>query len=167
MSDDIIIYTAELKLPTLEANLAKYGNIAELKHPWFKRTFEAGKDSNQVEMIRFKSILNTKGYNTHVYYRAHVIEPDKILITKGSLSMMLVLNGLPPFSDSTIEQIDYIFKTLDQEVRDSMQDTVDGAMARSEAFWAKTSQRNNLMRKVDSRYRDGDWFESCKADDQD
>lgn len=167
MSDDTIIYTAELKLPTLEANLAKYGNIAELKHPWFKRTFEAGKDGNQVEMIRFKSILNNKGYSTHVYYRGHVIEPDKILITKGSLSMMLVFNGLPPFSDSTIEQVDYIFETLDKEVRDSMQAEVDRTMARSEAFWAKTSQRNNLMRKVDSRYRDGDWFESCKSNDHD
>lgn len=44
---------------------------------------------------------------------------------------------------------------------------VECAMARSEAFWAETSQRNNLMRKVDSRYRDGDWFESCKSDDHD
>ena len=167
MNDDTVTYTAELKLPTLEANLAKYGNIAELKHPWFKRTFSAGKDGNQVEMIRFQNILNTKGYNTHVYYRAHVIEPDKILITKGSLSVMLVLNGLPPFSDSTIEQVDYIFETLNKEVRDSMQVEVDRQMAQSEAFWAKTSQRNNLMRKVDSRYRDGDWFESCKSDDHD
>lgn len=167
MSDDTVTYTAKLKLPTLEANLMKYGNIAELKHPWFKRTFEAGKDGNQIEMMRFKNTLKTKGYGTHVYYRAHVIEPDKICITKGSLSMMLVLNGLPPFSDSTIEQIDWIFETLDQEVRDSMQAEVDRTLARGEVFWAKTSQRNNLMRKVDSRYRDGDWFESCKADDQD
>lgn len=167
MSDDTVTYTAELKLPTLEANLMKYGEIRELKHPWFKRTFEAGKDGNQVEMIRFTSILNTKGYSTHVYYRAHLVEPDKIRITRGSFSVMLVFNGLPPFSDSTVEQIDWIFETFDQEVRDSMQAEVDRTMARSEAFWAKTSQRNNLMRKVDSRYRDGDWFESCKSDDHD
>ena len=50
---------------------------------------------------------------------------------------------------------------------DSMQVEVDRQMAQNEAFWAKTSQRNNLMRKVDSRYRDGDWFESCKSDDHD
>lgn len=167
MSDDTIIYTAELKLPTLEANLAKYGNIAELKHPWFKRTFEAGKDGNQVEMIRFKSILNSKGYSTHVYYHAHVIEPDKILITKGSLSMMLVLNGLLPFSDSTIEQIDWIFETLGQEVKDSMQAEVDRTLAGNEAFWAETGQRNHTMHQVKNRYRDGDWFESCKPDDHD
>ena len=154
MIDDTATYTAELKLPTLEANLAKYGNIAELKHPWFKRTFRAGKDGNQVEMIRFKNTLNTKGYSTHVYYRAHVIEPDKILITKGSLSMMLVLNGLPPFSDSTIEQIDWIFNTLDQEVRDSMQSQLQKAPTLGTVH-------------KDSPYRDGDWFESCKPDDHD
>lgn len=165
MNDDTITYTAELKLPTLEANLTKYGEIRELKHPWFKRAFKAGKDGNQVEMIRFKNTLNTKGYSTHVYYRAHVIEPDKIRITKGSLSIMLILNGLPPFSDSTIEQIDYIFETLDQEVKDSMQAEVDRTLARSEAFWAKTSQRNNTIRKANNPYRDGDWFESCKPDD--
>lgn len=167
MSDDTVTYTAELKLPTLEANLAKYGNIAELKHPWFKRTFEAGKDGNQVEMIRFTSILNTKGYSTHVYYRAHLVEPDKILITRGSFSMMLVLNDLPPFSDSTIEQIDWIFETFDQEVRDSMQAEINRTMARSDDFWAETSCRNNTIRKVNNPYRDGDWFESCKPDDHD
>lgn len=160
MSDDTYTYTAELKLPTLEANLTTYGNIAELKHPWFKRTFEAGKDGNQVEMIRFQDMLECKGYKTE--RKDHY----KLLIVKGSLSVMLVLH-YPPFSDSTIEQIDWIFETLDQEVRDSMQDTVDRAMARSEDFWAKTSQRNDLMRKVESRYRDGDWFESCKPDDHD
>jgi len=37
----------------------------------------------------------------------------------------------------------------------------------TDAFWAKTRHRNDLMRKVDSRYRDGDWFESCKPDDHD
>ena len=66
-----------------------------------------------------------------------------------------------------IEQVDYIFDTLDREVRNSMQTEVDGTMARSEDFWSKTRQRNDLMRKVDSRYRDGDWFESCKPDDHD
>ena len=160
MNDDTVTYTAELKLPTLEANLTTYGNIAELKHPWFKRTFEAGKDGNQVEMIRFQDILQCKGYKTE--RKDH----HKLLIAKGSLSLMLVLH-YPPFSDSTIEQVDYIFETLGQEVKDSMQAEVDRTMARSEAFWAKTSQRNNLMRKVDSRYRDGDWFESCKPDDHD
>lgn len=154
MSDDTVTYTAELKLPTLEANLTRYGEIRELKHPWFKRTFRAGKDGNQVEMIRFKNTLNTKGYSTHVYYRAHVIEPDKILITKGSLSMMLVLNGLPPFSDSTIEQIDWIFDTLDQEVRDSMQSQLQ-----------KVPTLGTVHKG--SPYRDGDWFESCKPDDHD
>ena len=29
MTEDTVTYTAELKLPTLEANLAKYGNIAD------------------------------------------------------------------------------------------------------------------------------------------
>lgn len=148
MTDDTVTYTAELKLPTLEANLTKYGEIRELKHPWFKRTFEAGKDGNQVEVIRFKNTLNTKGYS------AHVIEPDKILITKGSLSMMLVLNGLPPFSDSTIEQIDWIFDTLDQEVRDSMQSQLQKAPTLGTVHKG-------------SPYRDGDWFESCKPDDHD
>lgn len=160
MSDDTVTYTAELKLPTLEANLTKYGNIAELKHPWFKRTFEAGRDGNQVELSRFPDMLEAKGYRTERK------DDDKVLIVKGSISVMLILR-YSPFSDSTIEQIDYIFETLDKEVRDSMQAEVDGTMARSEAFWAKTSQRNNLMRKVDSRYRDGDWFESCKPDDHD
>lgn len=154
MIDDTVTYTAELKLPTLEANLTRYGEIRELKHPWFKRTFRAGKNGNQVEMIRFKNTLNTKGYSTHVYYRAHVIEPDKILITKGSLSMMLVLNGLPPFSDSTIEQIDWIFDTLDQEVRDSMQSQLQKVPT------PRTAHKG-------SPYRDGDWFESCKPDDHD
>lgn len=159
MSDDTITYTAELKLPTLEANLTKYGNIAELKHPWFKRTFEAGEDGNQVELARFQDILEAKGYKTET-------KDDDILIVKGSLSVMLVLH-YPPFSDSTIEQIDYVFDTLGQEVRDSMQAEVDRTLAISEDFWAKTSQRNDLMRKVGSRYRDGDWFESCKSDDHD
>lgn len=120
MSDDTVTYTAELKLPTLEANLASYGNIAELKHPWFKRTFEAGKDGNQVEMSRFQDMLEAKGYKTET-------KGDDILIAKGSLSVMLVLH-YPPFSDSTIEQLDYIFDTLDQEVRDSMQAEVDRFM---------------------------------------
>lgn len=160
MSDDTITYTAELKLPTLEANLAKYGNIAELKHPWFKRTFRAGKDGNQVEMIRFQNILEGKGYKTQRQ------DHHKLLVMKDSLSVLLVFH-YPPFSDSTIEQVDYIFDTLDQEVRDSMQAEVDRTIASSDDFWAKTSQRNDLMRKVDSRYRDGDWFESCKPDDCD
>lgn len=160
MSDDTVTYTAELKLPTLEANLTTYGNIAELKHPWFKRTFEAGEDGNQVTVPRLRDMLKCKGYKTELK------EDDELLIVKGSFGVMLVLH-YPAFRDSTIEQIDWIFETLDQEVRDSMQAEVDGTMARSEAFWAKTSQRNNLMRKVDSRYRDGDWFESCKSDDHD
>ena len=160
MNDDTVTYTAELKIPTLEANLTTYGNITELKHPWFKRTFEAGKDGNQVEMIRFQDILEGKGYQTQ--REGH----HKLLIAKGSFSVLLVFH-YPPFSDSTIEQIDWIFETLGQEVQDSMQAEVDRTMARSETFWAKTSQRNNLMRKVDSRYRDGDWFESCKPDDHD
>ena len=160
MNDDTVTYTAELKLPTLEANLAKYGNIVELKHPWFKRTFEAGEDGNQVTVPRLRDMLKCKGYKTELK------EDDELLIVKGSFSVMLVLH-YPAFSDSTIEQIDWIFETLGQEVKDSMQAEVDRTMARSEAFWAKTSQRNNLMRKVDSRYRDGDWFESCKPDDHD
>jgi hypothetical protein len=164
MSDDTVTYTAELKLPTIEANLMKYGEIRELKHPWFKCAFEAGKDGNQVEMIRFKNTLNAKGYSTHVYYRAHVIEPDKILITKGSISMMLVLNGLPPFSDSTIEQIDYIFETLDQEVRDSMQAEVDRIMSEKPLQKVEVCKGIPVKR---SPYRDGDWFESCKSDDHD
>ena len=164
MIDDTVTYTAELKLPTLEANLSKYGNIAELKHPWFKRTFKAGKDGNQIEMMRFKNTLNTKGYGTHVYYRAHVIEPDKICITKGSLSVMLVLNGLPPFSDSTIEQIDYIFETLDKEVRDSMQAEVDKILSEKPLQKVEVCKGIPIKR---SPYRDGDWFESCKPDDHD
>ena len=159
MSDDTITYTAELKLPTLEANLTTYGNIAELKHPWFKSTFEAGEDGNQVTVPRLRDMLKCKGYKTELK------EDDELLIVKGSFSVILVLH-YPAFSDSTIEQIDWIFETLGQEVRDSMQDEVDRTLAGNEAFWAKTSQRNNLMRKVDSRYRDGDWFESCKSDDQ-
>lgn len=160
MIDDTVTYTAELKLPTLEANLTKYGEIRELKHPWFKRMFSAGKDGNQVEMIRFQNVLEGKGYKTE--RKNH----DKLLVVKGSLSVLLVFH-YPPFSDSTVEQLDYIFDTLNQEVRDSMQTEVDGTMARSEDFWSKTRQRNDLMRKVDSRYRDGDWFESCKPDDHD
>ncbi len=160
MIEDITTYTAKLKLPTLEANLTKYGEILELKHPWFKRTFKAGKDGNQVEMIRFQNILGGKGY------KSERKDHDKLLVVRGSLSVLLVFH-YPPFSDSTVEQLDYIFDTLDQEVRDSMQAEVDRTMARSEDFWAKTSQRNNLMRKADSRYRDGDWFESCKSDDHD
>ena len=160
MRDDTITYTAELKLPTLEANLTTYGEVRELKHPWFKRKFKAGKDGNQVELSRFPDMLEAKGY------RIERKDDDKLLIVKGSISVMLILN-YSPFSDSTIEQIDYIFDTLGKEARDSMQDTVDKAMARSEAFWAETSQRNNLMRKASSPYRDGDWFESCKPDDHD
>lgn len=160
MSDDTITYTAELKLPTLEANLTTYGNIAELKHPWFKHAFKDGEDGNQVELSRFPDILRCKGY------RIEKKGDDKLLIVKGSLSVMLALR-YSPFSDSTIEQIDWIFETFDQEVRDSMQAEVDRQMAESEAFWANTSQRNNLMRKVNNRYRDGDWFESCKSDDHD
>lgn len=147
MSDDTVIYTAELKLPTLEANLTKYGEIRELKHPWFKRTFRAGKDGNQVEMIRFQNILEGKGYKTE--RKDH----DKLLIVKGSISVFLVFH-YPPFSDSTVEQIDYIFDTLDQEVRDSMQSQL---------------QKVPTPRTVHkgSPYRDGDWFESCKPDDHD
>lgn len=164
MSDDTVTYTAELKLPTLEANLMKYGEVLELKHPWFKRTFEAGKDGNQVEMIRFTSILNTKGYSTHVYYRAHLVEPDKIRITRGSFSVMLVFNGLPPFSDSTVEQIDWIFETFDQEVRDSMQAEIDRTMARSNDFWAEQRRQVKINRE---RRKDIDWFDSCRPDDHD
>lgn len=160
MIDDTVTYTAELKLPTLEANLTTYGEILELKHPWFKHGFEAGKDGNQVEVPRFQSMLESKGYKTELK------SDDELLVISGSFSVLLVFH-YPPFSDSTIKQVDWIFETLGQEVRDSMQAEVDRTMTRSEDFWAKTSQRNDLMRKVDSRYRDGDWFESCKPDDYD
>ncbi|MGO2504834.1 MAG: hypothetical protein ACTH7L_01825 [Psychrobacter alimentarius] len=147
MSDDTVTYTAELKLPTLEANLTKYGEIRELKHPWFKRTFEAGKDGNQVEMIRFQNILEGKGYKTE--RKDH----DKLLIVKGSISVLLVFH-YPPFSDSTVEQLGYIFDTLDQEVRDSMQSQLQKAPTLGTVHKG-------------SPYRDGDWFESCKPDDHD
>lgn len=147
MSDDTVTYTAKLKLPTLEANLTKYGEIRELKHPWFKRTFEAGKDGNQVEMIRFQNILEGKGYKTE--RKDH----DKLLIVKGSLSVLLVFH-YPPFSDSTVEQLDYIFDTLDQEVQDSMQSQLQKALTLGTVHKG-------------SPYRDGDWFESCKPDDHD
>lgn len=160
MIEDTVTYTAKLKLPTLEANLTRYGEIRELKDPRIKRTFSAGKDGNQVEMVRLQDILERKGYKTQRQ------DHHKLLVMKGSLSVLLVFH-YPPFSDSTIEQVDYIFDTLDQEVRDSMQAEIDRTMASSNDFWAKTSQRNDLMRKVDSRYRDGDWFESCKPDDHD
>lgn len=147
MSDDTVTYTAELKLPTLEANLTKYGEIRELKDPRIKRKFKAGKDGNQVEMIRFQNILESKGYKTE--RKDH----DKLLIVKGSISVLLVFH-YPPFSDSTVEQLGYIFDTLDQEVRDSMQSQL---------------QKASTLRTVHkgSPYRDGDWFESCKPDDHD
>lgn len=150
MIEDTVTYTAKLKLPTLEANLTKYGEIRELKDPRIKRTFSAGKDGNQVEMIRFQDILEGKGYKTE--RKDH----DKLLVVKGSLSVILVFH-YPPFSDSTVEQLDYIFDTLGQEVRDSMQAEVDRL------------QKAPTLRAVhkDSPYRDGDWFESCKPDDHD
>lgn len=160
MSDDTVTYTAELKLPTLEANLTTHGNIAELKHPWFKHAFEDGEDGNQVEVVRFQAMLEAKGYKTE--RKDH----HKLLVVQGSISVLLVFH-YPPFSDSTIEQIDYIFDTYGQEVRDSMQAEVDRTLARSEVFWDETSCRNNTIRKVNNPYRDGDWFESCKSDDHD
>ena len=123
--DDTYTFTAELKLPTIEANLMKYGEIRELKHPWFKRAFKAGKDGNQVRMLNFEVMLDSKGY------KVERIDGDKMLIVSGSLSMMLVLNGLQPFSDSTIEQIDYSFYELGKEVQASMQATVDRLTARN------------------------------------
>ena len=66
-----------------------------------------------------------------------------------------------------VDQMGVSAEFLGQDAEPSMQAEVSRAMERSETFWAETSQRNNLMRKVDSRYRDGDWFESCKPDDHD
>lgn len=140
MIDDTVTYTAELKLPTLEANLMKYGEIRELKHPWFKRTFEAGKDGNQVDVLRFKNMLASKGYKTERK------DDDKLLVMKGSLSVLLVFH-YPPFSDSTIEQIDYIFDTLDQEVRDVMQDSADDILTRSGVFWAEQRKQIKATRE--------------------
>ena len=157
MSDDTITYTAELKLPTLEANLTTYGNIAELKHPWFKRTFEAGEDGNQVTVPRLRDMLKCKGYKTELK------EDDELLIVKGSFSVMLVLH-YPAFSDSTIEQIDWIFETLGQEVEDSMQAEVDRILSEKPLQKVEISKGIPIKR---SPYRDGDWFESCKPDDHD
>lgn len=157
MSDDTITYTAELKLPTLEANLTTYGNIAELKHPWFKRTFEAGEDGNQVTVPRLRDMLKCKGYKTELK------EDDELLIVKGSFSVMLVLH-YPAFSDSTIEQIDWTFETLGQEVKDSMQAEVDRILSEKPLQKVEISKGIPIKR---SPYRDGDWFESCKPDDHD
>ena len=157
MTDDTVTYTAELKLPTLEANLTTYGNIAELKHPWFKRTFDAGEDGNQVTVPRLRDILKCKGYKTELK------EDDELLIVKGSFSVILVFH-YPPFSDSTIEQVDWIFETLGQEVRDSMQAEVDKIL--SEKALQKVEVCKGIPIKR-SPYRDGDWFESCKPDDHD
>ena len=157
MSDDTITYTAELKLPTLEANLTTYGNIAELKHPWFKSTFEAGEDGNQVTVPRLRDMLKCKGYKTELK------EDDELLIVKGSFSVMLVLH-YPAFSDSTIEQIDWIFETLGQEVEDSMQAEVDRILSEKPLQKVEISKGIPIKR---SPYRDGDWFESCKPDDHD
>lgn len=157
MSDDTITYTAELKLPTLEANLTTYGNIAELKHPWFKSAFEAGEDGNQVTVPRLRDMLKCKGYKTELK------EDDELLIVKGSFSVMLVLH-YPAFSDSTIEQIDWIFETLGQEVEDSMQAEVDRILSEKPLQKVEISKGIPIKR---SPYRDGDWFESCKPDDHD
>lgn len=157
MIDDTVTYTAELKLPTLEANLTTYGNIAELKHPWFKRTFEAGEDGNQVTVPRLRDMLKCKGYKTELK------EDDELLIVKGSFSVMLVLH-YPAFSDSTIEQIDWIFETLGQEVEDSMQAEVDRILSEKPLQKVEISKGIPIKR---SPYRDGDWFESCKPDDHD
>lgn len=160
MSDDTVTYTAELKLPTLEANLTRYGEIRELKDPQIKRTFSAGKDGNQVEIIRFQNILEGKGYKTE--RKDH----DKLLIMKDSISVLLVFH-YPPFSDSTVEQLDYFFNAFGREVRDYMQSEFDKALKTNNDFWTETSQRNNIMRSIRPTYRDGDWFESCKPDDHD
>lgn len=66
-----------------------------------------------------------------------------------------------------VDQMGVSAEFLGQDAEPSMQAEVSRAMERSEAFWAETSQRNNLMRKVSNPYRDGDWFESCKPDDHD
>lgn len=66
-----------------------------------------------------------------------------------------------------VDQMGVSAEFLGQDAEPSMQAEVSRAMERSEAFWAETSQRNNLMRKASSPYRDGDWFESCKPDDHD
>lgn len=157
MSDDTVTYTAKLKLPTLEANLTTYGEILELKHPWFKHGFEAGKDGNQVEVPRFQSMLEGKGYTTELK------DDDELLVISGSFSVLLVFH-YPPFSDSTIEQVDWIFETLGQEVRDSMQAEVDKILSE------KPLQKVEICKGIPikrSPYRDGDWFESCKPDDHD
>lgn len=156
MSDDTITYTADIKLPTLEANLTTYGNIAELKHPWFKRAFEDGEDGNQVTVPRLRDMLKCKGYKTELK------EDDELLIVKGSFSVILVLH-YPAFSDSTIEQIDYIFGAYGQEVRDSMQDEVDRILSDKPLQKVEVCKGSPVKR---SPYRDGDWFESCKSDDQ-
>ena len=135
----------------------KYGEIRELKHPWFKRTFEAGKDGNQVELSRFPDMLEAKGY------RIERKDDDKLLIVKGSISVMLILN-YSPFSDSTIEQIDYIFGAYGQEVRDSMQAEVDRILSDKPLQKVEVCKGSPIKR---SPYRDGDWFESCKSDDHD
>lgn len=157
MIDDTVTYTAELKLPTLEANLTTYGEILELKHPWFTHGFEAGKDGNQVEVPRFQSILESKGYKTELK------SDDELLVISGSFSVLLVFH-YPPFSDSTIEQVDWIFETLGQEVRDSMQAEVDKILSEKPLQKVEVCKGIPIKR---SPYRDGDWFESCKSDDHD
>lgn len=156
MSDDTVTYTAKLKLPTLEANLTKHGEIRELKDPRIKRTFRAGKDGNQVEMIRFQNILEGKGYKTE--RKDH----DKLLIVKDAISVLLVFH-YPPFSDSTVEQLDYFFNAFGREVRERMQSEFDKILSK------KPLQKAPTLRTVHkgSPYRDGDWFESCKPDDHD
>lgn len=156
MSDDTVTYTAKLKLPTLEANLTTYGEIRELKDPRIKRKFKAGKDGNQVEMIRFQNILEGKGYKTE--RKDH----DKLLIVKDAISVLLVFH-YPPFSDSTVEQLDYFFDAFGREVRERMQSEFDKILSERPLQKAPTPRTVHKG----SPYRDGDWFESCKPDDHD
>ncbi len=115
--DDNFLFTAEIKLPTLTANMGSYGSIVELKHPWIKRRFKDGVDGNQMSASGFVESLISNGYE------AGLVSPDEVVIKKGSFSLFLVLH-YPAFSDSTIHQIDYIFKTMEAQTRQSMKEHV-------------------------------------------
>lgn len=100
----------DINFPALNLTLTDNGNILELQNPLVKEKFCDGVGSNIITVREFNQYFELIGFKV-------LWVGDKTMIKAGSLSVLIDFGEFMPFSDSTVEQVLYVFDEYSKEAK--------------------------------------------------
>lgn len=96
--------------PTLCLTMTSKGDILELQNSKTGRNFSSGIGSSIVSSEDFECVLRELGFEVSSV-------GGKALVKTGSISVLIDYKGYKPFTDSTLEQVLYIFDEYHKEAK--------------------------------------------------